>query len=105
MSGFVQIQNPQKNKISPKDPKPINQNQSLEPKRTWNSEAWKKEGTENAGDFCCSLRERGKLNKQLKNKKRRKFFGSADQTSQLDAPQKYCRLDELVADSFFRELG
>lgn len=40
-----------------------------------------------------------RLNKQMKNTKRRKKFGPADQTSKSNNKQIYCSANELVTDA------
>jgi hypothetical protein len=47
----------------------------------------------------------GRLNKQLKNMKRRKKLGYPDQMSKFDNKQIYCSTDELVTYVILRKFG
>jgi hypothetical protein len=42
----------------------------------------------------------GRLNKEMKNIKKRKKFGFANRTSKSDNEQIYCNINELVTDDF-----
>jgi hypothetical protein len=53
----------------------------------------------------ASRENAGRLNKEMKNIKKRKKFGSADRTSKSDNEQIYCNTIKLVTDTILSKFG